>query len=148
MLCEESMSEEKIQYPRYMERSQGFSIPENKCFYVVSFEALVYYDLKSGEVTEIDDWDFDETRNVILLDGKEIPFIGLWGGSPILNKSGIGRLSLNASTVTLKREDGTETNWSLENFSGDWEQVTFDAKTNAFLYGAPYDFDYRFVSIT
>ncbi|MCW8929465.1 MAG: hypothetical protein OQL19_04410 [Gammaproteobacteria bacterium] len=142
------MSEEKIQYPGYMERSQGFSIPENKCFYIVSFEDLVYYNLNSGEVTEIDDWDFDETRNVILLQGKEIPFIGLWGGNPILKKSGLGELTLNESVVTLKHKNGSVTKWNLENFSGDWAQVTFDTKLNGFLYGAPYDFDYRYVSIT
>ena len=142
------MSEEKLKYPGYMERSQGFSIPENRCFYVVSFEDLVYYDLNSGEITELDDWDIDESRNVILLNDKEVPFIGLWGGSPLLEKSGIGELSLSGSVVTLQRIDGTATIWELENFSGDWAQVTFDSKSNGFLYGAPYDFDYRYVSIT
>lgn len=142
------MSEEKLQYPAYMERSQGFSIPENKCFYIVSFEDLVYYDLNTGEVTELADWDFDENRNVILLDGNEIPFVGLWGGNPILQKDGVGELSLNETVVTLKRDDGTSEQWNLENFSGDWAQVTFDSASNGFLYGAPYDFDYRYVSIT
>ncbi len=141
------MNEERIEYPGYMERSQGFTIPENKCFYVVSFDDLVYYDLNSGEILELDNWDIDENKSVVLLDGKEIPFIGLWGGNPILNKRGIGVLSLNNSEIILKRENGSEQKWKLENFSGDWEQVTFDMNINGFLFGAPYDFDYRYISI-
>lgn len=143
-----TMNEENIKYPGHLERCQGFSIPENKSFYVVSFENLVYYDLNTGEVSELDNWDIDEIKNVILLKGKEIPFIGLWGGNPILWKSGIGELSLNNSKITLKREDGSEQSWNFDNFSGDWEQVTFDKTFDGFLFGAPYDFDYRYITIT
>ncbi len=142
------MTEIKLQYPGYMERSQGFSIPDNKCFYILSFVDLVYYDLNSGEVTELEDWAFDETRNLILLNDMEIPFMGSWGGTPILERNGIGELSLNGVVVTLLKEDGSKAIWELDNFSGDWAQVTFDKSVNGFLYGAPYDFDYRYISVT
>jgi len=38
--------------------------------------------------------------------------------------------------------------WHFENFSGDWEQVSYDRCRNAFLFGASYDFDYRYIQIT
>jgi len=142
------MNEYKIQYPGYMERCQGFTIPENKKFYIVSFEDLVYFDLNTGEVTELDNWDFDEEKNLIFVNDQEIPFIGLWGGSPLHKRKDIGELKLKNSCVTLKRENGEEEKWKLENFSGDWEQVTFDIKEKAFLFGAPYDFDFRYICIT
>ena len=142
------MIEEKISFPGYMERCHGFSIPDNKRFLVVSFDDLVQFDLNSGEVTELDDWDFDAKRNVILLDGEEVPFIGLWGGNPVLKKDGVGELTLKESELTLKRENGSENKWQLENFSGDWEFATFDTGFNGILFGAPYDFDFRYISIT
>ena len=131
-----------------MERSQGFTIPENKCFYVVSFEDLAYYNLNTDEVIEIENWELDENRRVIILKDIEIPFIGLWGGNPVLQKDGVGNLLLSDSEVTLLKEDGSKKIWKFENFSGDREYVTFDTKINGFLYGAPYDFDYRYITIT
>jgi hypothetical protein len=47
------MKEIKIQFPGYMERSIGFTVPENGRFYVVSFDYLVYYRLDNGDVIEI-----------------------------------------------------------------------------------------------
>lgn len=98
---------------------------------------------------EIDQaWDLQEKANIILLEGHKIPFIGLWGGSPIHKREGIGELRLNNSVASLIHEHGEVGIWKFENFSGDWEQITFDRYRNAFLFGAPYDFDYRYVSIT
>ena len=78
------MKEIKIQFPGYMERSIGFTVPENGRFYVVSFDYLVYYQLDNGDVIEIEqEWDFNEKEKVIILDNVKIPFIGLWGGSPL-----------------------------------------------------------------
>lgn len=141
------MNKTRIDFPGYMERCQGFTIPVNKCFYVVSFDDLVYYDLNTGEVTELDDWEIDDKKSVVLINNQEIPFIGLWGGNPILFRDGVGSLSLNNSEVTLINEDGTEKKWQFENFSGDWEKVTFDTEIDGFLFGTPYDFDYVYISI-
>ena len=63
-------------------------------------------------------------------------------------KKGIGEISLKESEITLVRENGIEQKWKFDNFSGDWEQVSFDTKVNAFLFGAPYDFDFRYITIT
>lgn len=141
------MKEYKINFAGYTERCQGFTIPNNMTFYIVSFEDLVYYDLKTGkvEVQDEDDWDFEGHKNLIYLKDKEIPFIGLWGGKPLLLKEGIGRLSVENSLITLRRENGEEQQWQFENFSGDWEKVTFDMKVNGFLFGAPYDIDFRYI---
>jgi hypothetical protein len=35
----------------------------------------------------------------------------------------------------------------MEMSSGDWEQVTFDCSRNAFLFGTPYNFDYKYVHL-
>lgn len=130
-----------------MERCQGFTIPKNKCFYVVSFEDLAYFDLNTGDVIELEDWDMDESRNLILLNNQEIPFIGVSGGNPLLNRADIGQLILSNSVVTLSTIDGRSKKWEMENFSGDWEHVSFDSEVNGFLFGAPYDFDYRFIEL-
>lgn len=143
------MHEIKIQFPGYMERSVGFTIPENGQFYVVSFEDLVYYQLDSGNITEIEeDWELKEKEKVILLKGNKIPFLGLWGGSPLHKRKDIGELQLDNSIVSLTMIGGNIHRWEFDNFSGDWEQVTFDRYRNSFLFGTPYDFDYRYVQIT
>jgi hypothetical protein len=143
------MNEIKIQFPGYMERSVGFTVPENGQFYVVSFDDLVYYQLDSGNVIEIEKtWDLKENERVILLEGNKIPFIGLWGGSPLHEREGVGELQLKDSVVSLAKAGGQVSRWAFKNFSGDWEQVTFDRYRNAFLFGTPYDFDYRYVHLT
>jgi hypothetical protein len=142
------MKEYKIEYPGYMERCIGFSIPENGNFYVVSWDDLAYYELGTGKVIEVEDeWELDTDNPIILLKGKRIPFIGLFGGNPILDRQGVGRLELKNSTVKLLKDNGDIELWNLKNFSGDWEQVTFDKYRDAFLFGAPYDFDYRYIQI-
>ena len=141
------MTEKKIQYPDYMERSLGFSIPDGGKFYVFYFEELVHYDLDTGRVQKLDvDWEYDSDRNLLTIQGESVPFIGIFGGAPILEKDDVGVLSLEDSKVTLKTPKGKIKCWELENFSGDWEQVTFDSSRNALLFGAPYDFDYRYIS--
>ena len=101
------MHEITIQFPGYMERSVGFTVPEDGHFYVVSTEDLVYYQLDSGNVTEIEkDWELKERERVILLEGDEIPFVGLWGGSPLHAREDIGELQLKNSVVTLIRIEG------------------------------------------
>jgi hypothetical protein len=143
------MKEVTIQFPGYMERSIGFTVPENGQFYVISFDDLIYYRLDNGTVIEIEqEWDLNEKERVIVLDGVKIPFIGLWGGSPLQKKEGTGDLTLEDSVVSLTKENGEICTWRLENFSGDWEHVTFDRYRNAFLFGAPYDFDYRYVEFS
>ncbi|MGB8697788.1 MAG: hypothetical protein WCD18_00080 [Thermosynechococcaceae cyanobacterium] len=143
------MNEVTIQFPGSMERSIGFTVPENGQFYVVSFEDLVYYQLDDRSVIEVieiqQNWDLKENERVILLEGNKIPFIGLWGGSPLHEREGIGELRLKDNVVSLSKVNGEKHRWRFENFSGDWEQVTFDRSLNAFLFGAPYDFDYRYV---
>jgi hypothetical protein len=142
------MNEITIQFPVFMERSVGFTVPNNGQFYVVSFESLVYYQLDSGSVTEIEQkWELKEEERVILVEGDRVPFIGLWGGSPIHKREGIGELQLKNSVVSLVKMDGQIQCWEFKNFSGDWEQVTFDCSRNAFLFGTPYDFDYKYVHL-
>jgi hypothetical protein len=142
------MDEITIKFPAFMERSVGFTVPNNGQFYVVSFEDLVYYQLDSGCVTEIEkEWELKEKERVILVEGDRVPFIGLWDGSPIHKREGIGKLQLKNSVVSLVKMDGQIQRWEFENFSGDWEQVTFDCSRNAFLFGAPYDFDYKYVHL-
>ena len=143
------MKQVTIQFPSYIDRCVGFTVPENGQFYVVSFNALVYYQLDNGVTREIDQpWDLQEKESLILLEGNKIPFIGLWGGSPIHKRDGIGELRLTNSVASLIHENGKVDTWKLENFSGDWEQITFDRYRNAFLFGAPYDFDYRYVYLS
>jgi hypothetical protein len=142
------MNEITIQFPAFMERCVGFTVPNNGQFYVVSFEDLVYYQLDSGNVTEIEqEWELKEEERVILVEGDRVPFIGLWGGSPIHKREGIGELQLMNSIVSLVKMDGQIQCWKFKNASGDWEQVTFDCSRNAFLFGTPYDFDYKYVHI-
>jgi hypothetical protein len=142
------MDEITIRFPAFMERSVGFTVPNNGQFYIVSFEDLVYYQLDSGSVTEIEqEWELKEEEKVILVGGDRVPFIGLWGGSPIHKREGIGELQLKNSVVSLVKIDGQIQHWKFENFSSDWEQVTFDRSRNAFLFGAPYDFDYKYVHL-
>ncbi|WP_106794711.1 hypothetical protein [Aquimarina sp. Aq78] len=130
-----------------IERSRGFTIPKNGCFYVFDFHAIVYFEIDTGKVIEIEDeWEYDLEKSVIILNGVKIPFIG-FEGTPILEKQGVGKLELKNSSIKLIKEDGNVEVWNLENFSGDWEQVTFDSSRNAFLFGAPYDFDYRYITI-
>ncbi|MEM8673922.1 MAG: hypothetical protein AAGF83_08630 [Cyanobacteria bacterium P01_G01_bin.67] len=142
------MKELTIQFPGYMERCIGFTVPENGQFYVVSFNTLVYYQLDNGIVTEIEQtWDLRGKECIILLEEKEIPFIGLWGGSSIHKREGLGKLQLENSVVSLTKENEELCRWKFENFSDDWEQITFDRYRDAFLFGTPYDFDYRYVYI-
>lgn len=142
------MHEITIQFPSYIERSVGFTVPEDGQFYVVSFDDLFYYQLNNSKVTNIEkDWELKEKEKVILLEGDKIPFVGLWGGSPLHEREGIGKLHLKDSVVSLTRIGGQIQRWEFENFSGDWEQVTFDRSRNAFLFGTPYDFDYRYVKL-
>ena len=143
------MNEITIQFPDFMERSIGFTVPDNGQFYIVSFEDLVYYQLDDGNVTKIEKkWELKEEEKVILFEGDKVPFIGLWGGSPIHKREGVGELHLKNSVVSLAKMDSSIQRWKFKNFSGDWEQVTFDLSRNAFLFGTPYDFDYRYVHIT
>lgn len=143
------MKEVTLQFSSYMERCVGFTVPENGQFYVVSFDVLIYYQLDNEVAREIDQpWDLQEKESLILLEGNKIPFIGLWGGSPIHKRDGIGELRLTNSVASLIHENGKVDTWKLENFSGDWEQITFDRYRNAFLFGAPYDFDYRYVYLS
>jgi hypothetical protein len=143
------MNEITIQFPDFMERSVGFTVPNDGRFYVVSFEDLIYYQLDDGSVTETEqEWELREEESIILIEGDKVPFIGLWGGSPIHRREDIGELRLKNSVVSLTKVNGQIQHWQFKNFSGDWEQVTFDHSRNAFLFGTPYDFDYRYVYIT
>ena len=143
------MEEMKITFPGYMERCCGFSIPKNGKFYIVSFDDLLIYDVDSNAPEEVEtDWQIDEEQMLIITENQKIPFIGLWGGKPILIKPGVGELSLKDSKVCLRYDNGKSKEWQFENFSGDWEQVTFDLERDAFLFGAPYDFDFRYMRIT
>ncbi len=142
------MNEITIQFPGFMERSVGFTVPDNGRFYVVSFDDLIYYQLDNDDATSVEqDWELNEKEQVIVLKGDKIPFIGLWGGSPLHKLEGIGELQLKDSVVSLAGTGGQIHRWEFENFSGDWEQVTFDRSRSAFLFGAPYDFDYRYVNL-
>jgi hypothetical protein len=94
-----------------------------------------------------DEWSFDEERQTITFAGNTRPFIGLWGGRPLLSRSGLGQLSVTGSCIQLATPSGEVKAWQFDNFSGDWEQVTFDSMSAAFLFGAPYDFDFRYVDL-
>ena len=134
-----------ISFPGYMERSIGFTIPNNGRFFVASWDDLIYCQLDNKQITEVEEhWKLNSDKKVICIGDQEIPLIGLWSGAPILNRTGLGELQLHQGLVSLQG-NGEIQQWQFENFSGDWEQVTFDRERKAFLFGAPYDFDYRYV---
>lgn len=139
----------KIAFPGYMERCCGFTIPDCGVFYAFYFEYnLARFDVLRNEAIELDEeWQFDEQQSILTVVGRNLPFIGLWGGEPLLSRSDLGSLSLHGSEVKLTTPDGEFKSWTFENFSGDWAAVTFDVNARAFLYGAPYDFDFRYVEI-
>ena len=148
---ESNMEQANISFPGYMERCVGFSIPQNGRFYVVSFDDLILFDIDNDTAEELECiYDIDMKHCLIRLEESNkttIPFIGLWGGTPLLHKKGIGDLSLKESKVTLRYERGFIQEWQFENLSGDWEHVTFDSERNAFLFGTPYDVDFKYIHV-
>jgi hypothetical protein len=132
-----------------MERCCGFTVPEAGSFYAFYFDnALARFDIHQGTAAEVDeDWNFDESARMITIGQQTMPFLGLWGGKPLLVRDDLGTLALSNSQVQLTFPDSNVKVWKFQNFSGDWECVTFDATSNAFLYGAPYDFDFRYVEL-
>jgi hypothetical protein len=133
-----------------MERCCGFTIPECGVFYAFYFEFnLARFDIFHGDSIELDEvWSFDTEKSTLLIDGRTVPFVGLWGGRPLLNHENLGHLSLEGSVVQLQTPNSNTQVWSFANFSGDWESVTFDSVSDAFLFGAPYDFDFRYVELS
>lgn len=134
-----------------MERCSGFTIPQNGVFYALHFEeSLARFDILSGKAEVIEDGELevDDHLSVFKLDDIKYPFVGYSGTHSLHRSEGFGYLSLLDSNVVLTNIDGSTSEWQFENFSGDWEQVTFDLFRDAFLFGAPYDFDFRYVEIT
>lgn len=140
--------EYRINFPGYMERCCGFTIPDGGVFFAFYFEVLARFDARSGVADEVDDeWSFDEDQQTVTVAGRTRPFVGVWGGRPLLVRENLGQLSLGDGHVQLTTPVGEVKKWQVENFSGDWAQVTFDTTSAAFLYGAPYDFDFRYVEL-
>jgi hypothetical protein len=142
-------TEHRVAFPGYMERCCGFTIPEGGVFYAFYFdEDLTKFDMLNRQALKIDeDWEFDEQSSTISIGNAALPFLGLWGGSPLLIRNGLGTLNIANSLVQLTTPTGETKSWQFQNFSGDWEQVTFDRNANGFLFGAPYDFDFRYVEL-
>lgn len=139
-----------IQFPGFMERCSGFTIPKNGIFYALYFEeSLARFDIDAGAAEHILDGDMELLADFseFKLDGIRHPFVGYNGIHSVLSRNDIGELSLANSSVTLARLDGSSCDWQFENFSGDWEQVTFDVSRCAFLFGTPYDFDFKYVDL-
>ncbi len=60
------MKEITIQFPGHMERSIGFTVPENGQFYVISFDDLIYYRLDNEDVIEVEqEWGLNENEKFI-----------------------------------------------------------------------------------
>jgi len=143
------MREIDIDFPPYMERCCGFTVPEDGRFYIISFDDLALIDVKSGKIEVVSSgWVIRESECEIVLGEKRIPFLGLWGGDALLERNGIGKVQLDSSTVKLVEDSGCSREWEFENFSGDWEFVTFDRDRKAFLFGAPYSFDFKYIDFT
>lgn len=140
--------EYRITFPGYMERCCGFTIPEGGEFFAFYFEVLARFDVRRGLGVEIDgEWSFNEEQQTVDIAGQVRPFVGVWGGRPLLIRENLGQLSSEDGRVQLVTPAGEVKKWQFENFSGDWEKVTFDATSASFLYGAPYDFDFRYVEL-
>jgi hypothetical protein len=140
--------EHRIAFPGFMERCCGFTIPEGGVFFAFFVDYLARFEIHRKLATEVEEeWSFDEERQTITFAGKTRPFLGVWGGRPVVSRPELGRLSVTGSRVQLTTPTGEVQEWQFENFSGDWEHVTFDAEAPAFLFGAPYDFDFRYVEL-
>jgi hypothetical protein len=142
-------AEHRVAVPGFLERCCGFTIPESGVFYAFYFdEDLAQYDIFNRRAVRIDEgWEIDEQSSTISIGNAAHPFLGLWGGSPLSFRDGLGTLSLANSLVQLTTPTGETKSWQFQNFSGDWEHVTFDRNANGFLFGAPYDFDFRYVEL-
>jgi predicted AlkP superfamily pyrophosphatase or phosphodiesterase len=141
--------EYRIKFPGYMERCEGFTIPEGGVFYAFYVdEDLVRFDIHTDTAVLIDEeWHVDEKQSTITIGTRQLPFLGVWGGNPLLKRNEIGKLSLANSQVELSMPGGGIKSWQFDNFSEDWEHVTFDRTSNGFLFGAPYDFDFRYIEL-
>lgn len=141
--------EHRIVFPGWMERCCGFTIPEHGVFYAFYFEYnLARFDIQQNLAVEIEgEWTFSENDQIITVKNRAMPFLGVWGGRPLLTSEKHGQLTLSAGKVQLSPPSGQIKEWQFENFSGDWEYVTFDSKSEAFLFGTPYDFDFRYVEL-
>jgi hypothetical protein len=142
-------AEHRVAVPGYLEQCCGFTIPEGGVFYAFYFdEDLIQIDMLNRRALNVDEeWEIDEQNSTISIGNTALPFLGLWGGSPLLIRDGLGALRLANSLVQLTTPAGETKTWQFQNFSGDWEHVTFDRKANGFLFGAPYDFDFRYVEL-
>lgn len=145
-----TMNEHRIAFPGWMERCIGFTIPEDGKFFAFYFdEWLAHFDIRRGQAIEIDDeWSFCNHDKTLTVDGQTQAYIGLNGGTPLLTRETLGKLSLTNSCVQLAAPNGRLADWQFDNFSGDWEFATFDKSASAFLYGVPYDFDFRYIELS
>src|SRR6185436_7885059 len=100
--------EHRIVFPGYMERCCGFTIPEQGVFFAFYFEFnLARFDIRQNMATEVEDeWSFDEEQQMISFAGRTRPFIGLWGGRPLVSREGLGQLTVADSRVQLATPAG------------------------------------------
>jgi len=139
----------RITFPGYMERCCGFTIPTEGVFFAFELdEDLIQFDIHHGTVLEVmTKWYCDPQLRTLTVDNRTIPFLGVWGGEPLLFRPALGTLCLADSCVQLTTPSGDVKSWQFENFSSEWEYVTFDTTSKAFLFGATYDFNFRYVEI-
>lgn len=113
-------------------------------------ESVRYFNVSARESENIKVMNLDyleDTRlfGFNLLNGEYHSTIGLFEGHSIKYRRGLGRLILQNSKVTLIQSHHEHRSWTLSNSSRDWEAVTFDRVDEAFLFGAPYDMDFRYI---
>ena len=138
-----------IRFPGYMERCSGFTIPNNGVFYALYFDDfLARFDVFGGTAEEIDgnEWIVRDESSVFEMDGREYPFVGYAGIHAIHRRDGLGYLSVDPE-ITFIRPDGATMEFRFSNCSGDWQQTTFDVTHDGFLFGAPYDVDFKYVDL-
>ena len=142
-----------IKVPYIAERFIGFSIPDHRHFFLISYEGVHKVILDRDLVVRSDD-SLPEGRSVfngrtITYQGETIPTLGLHGGAAIITDDSGHVLDLQPPYPSGSSHDGVVNVLKLdgelvqslpfEDYSGDWQQATFSTDYRHIVIGTPYE---------
>lgn len=147
-----------ISFLQVAERYIGFSIPHDRIFVILSHDDAWVATLNEGiKVVKDENEPFrvgfeDTAKCSVELDGRPVPLLGLYGGTPItesllgerlillpLEKNWFGKQTHDRLLEVHDKDGNLIQRIQFRDFSGDWQCATFSDDFGHILIGTPYD---------
>lgn len=137
----------EIKLPYICERLIAFAVASDEEVFVVSYEGAHHIELGQRPNVHTDraraeDWDsYEERTKTVRYEGKSLPALGVYGGTPRLENAAGDRIDMDLKKEALKITSGSgssEQTIKFEDLSGDWGYATFSPSGMLVILGLPY----------